>query len=328
VRRRGGLAIAAAALLAPAARAAGVQGALRRLGVLLYDVELSWDFLKRELPPALAGLGWQEGRNLNWDWRFADGDPARLPLLAAGLLRDGADVLLTRGTPATRALQQATRTVPIVTGVGDPVGSGFAASLAAPGANITGLSYAQVETATKQLELLRELAPRTARVLLLLPANRAPFAAELAATVERVARGFGLRPERALAAGADELRRALRTARDAGPRGALAAYVFSFGPIIDPHELAQALLGAGVPAVFEQRFYVDAGGLMSYRLNWDDQTQRTAVQLAKVLRGENPATIPFELPTRSEFVVNARSAKALGLAIPAALRARADEVVG
>lgn len=318
-------ALAAAAVLAGSRADAADK---RRLGALLLDADSSWTFFMRDLPPALAGLGWREGRNLAIDWRFADGDAARLPELAAALLRDGADALISRGTPATRALQRATSTVPIVTGVGDPVGAGFAASLAAPGGNITGLSYAQVENVTKQIELLRSMVPAATRLLVLLHAGRVSTGAEMLAVVERLARGQGLEPQLLTAARVDELRDKLRTARERHPTGAVVGFAFSFGGAMDPKDVALAALHAGVPTMFDQRGYVDSGGLMSYRLYWEDQTQRTAVQLAKVLRGENPARIPFELPTRSEFVINATAAKMLELAIPPVLRARADEVVG
>jgi putative ABC transport system substrate-binding protein len=291
--------------------------------VLLFDSEASWDFFRRDLPPALAGLGWQQGRNLALDWRFADRDAARLPGLAQALLRAGAQALLTPGTPATRALQQATRTVPIVTGVGDPVGAGFAASLSAPGGNITGLSYAVSELTQKQIQLLREMVPRARRLIVLLPDRRRP-AFDLAAQVERSARAQGLLPQVIEAADVDALRRQLR---GAGGSGDAAAFVIPFGTAIDQRALASVLLQSLLPAVFDQRGYVESGGLMSYRLDWDDQTGRTAAQLDKVLRGANPAELPFELPTRSQLVINAASARALGLEIPAALRLRADEVI-
>lgn len=329
-RRRATLAVGlmAGGIAAPSCpHAAGRDSAVKQLGVLLYDGAASWDFLQRDLPPALAAAGWQPGRNLDLAWRFADGDAQRLPELAAQLLALGCQALLTRGTPATRALQQATRSVPIVTGVGDPVGAGFAASLARPGGNITGLSYAIEESAIKQLELLRQLVPPAQRLLVLVPASRARFVDELTAPVLRVARAQGLQPTVALAHRLDEVRQALQAARQGLPPRHVVAHVLSFGESIAPQALAAALLQAGVPAVFERRFYVEAGGLLSYRLDWEDQTRSTALQLAKVLRGEDPAAIPFELPTRSQLVLNARSARTLGLAVPPTLRARADEVI-
>ena len=329
-RRRAAFAVGllAGGIAAPSCpHAAGRDGAVKQLGALLYDESASWDFLQRDLPPALAAAGWQQGRNLGLIWRFADGDAQRLPELAAQLLALGCQALLTRGTPATRALAQATRTLPIVTGVGDPVGAGFAASLARPGGNITGLSNAQQESATKQLELLRELVPGAQRLLVLVPANCARFVDEMTAPVQRAARAQGLQPTVALARGVDEVRQGLQAARQGLPPRRLVAHVLSFGELLAPSDLAAALLQAGVPAVFEHRLYVESGGLLSYRLDWEDQTRSTALQLAKVLRGDDPAAIPFELPTRSQLVLNARSARTLGLALPPTLRARADEMI-
>jgi putative ABC transport system substrate-binding protein len=296
----------------------------RRLGALLFDAPESWRFLELDLAKALAVRGWIEGRNLETQWLYADGDPVRLQAHAQALARAGVDAILTRGTPATRALQQATRTVPIVTGVGDPVGAGFAATLARPGANVTGVSYADPEALQKRLELLRELRPRLARVTAVLDASRAAFAAELSGPLERAARALGCTQRLRLASSLDEVRDALRSVPSTETEGAL---VYSFGSRIDPHAIADAALAARVPVMFDRRDYVDAGGLMSYDLRWDDQTGRTAEQIDQVLRGTSPAVIPFELPTHSEFALNVRTAQALGIAIPPALLARADRVV-
>ncbi len=304
-------------------RSAGV----RRLGVLLFDSADNWQFLRNELAQALAQLGWVEDRTLHSDWRFADGDAARLRGLAEDLVRDGAQVLMARGTPATRALQQATRNtpnpIPIATGVGDPVGAGFAASLARPGGNITGLSYESVSATRKQIELLRQMVPRLTHLLVLVHASRAPFLEELSAAAERNAREQGLKPMRSVWRDETELRQALVRPRSEGPRAAL---MFS-SLALPPATLARTLLQAGVASVFEHRAFVDNGGLMSWRLDWSDQTQRAAAQLDKLLRGASPAHIPFEQPTRSQFVINAGTAKALGLVIPPALLVLADEVI-
>ena len=321
-------ALMAAAVLASAMRAARTAPSPRRLGVLMLNRAESWQFLREELPKALAPLGWiaadGPARNLQIDWRFADDDPSRLPALAQALVRDGAEVLLTRGTPATRALSAATTTVPIVTGVGDPVGAGLATSLAAPGGNITGLSYAFVDTTRKQIELLREMGPGMTRLLLVLPATRASIMADSLRTVERIARAQKLQPQVVVAKELKLLRQALQELRGSG--GA-AAFVFSFAADATPKDVARVLLQVELPSVFDQRGYVAAGGLMSYRLYWDNQTQHTAAQIDKLLRGAKAAEIPFEQPTRSELVLNAGTAKLLKLRIPAALLARADEVI-
>ena len=303
--------------------AARAQGAPRRLGVLLFDTPAVWEFLPRELPPALAKLGWHEGRNFVIDWRFADADAARLPALAQSLVQAGAHALLTRGTPATHALQQATRTLPIVTGVGDPVAAGFAVTLAAPGGNITGVSYAATESVFKQLELLREMSPASTRLLVLQPKRQGQALTDVVASA--VARAQRLRWVTSVHEldQLDDLRRVLSGVR-VGERVAALAFNNALIPTAD---FAQGLLVARVPAMFNHRDFAEAGGLMSYRLNWEDQTRSTAIQVDKVLRGIKPAQIPFELPTRTEFVINLRTAGTLGVTVPQALRARADEVI-
>lgn len=323
--RRRDLVAAAAAVGLPRA---GADTGSRRLGVLLYDGAASWAFLERETAEALAELGWHEGRTLRSRWRYAEGDASRLPALARELLADGVDVLASRGTPATRALQQATRTVPIVTGVGDPVGAGFARSLAQPGGNVTGLSYAAPETAAKQLELLRELAPAVRRLLIVIPADRTPFADEITGPAQRAASRLSLASHVAAVRDAAHLRDAFAGARSADGDVTTAALIYGLGQRIAPAEVTAAALDAKVATVFEYRFYVEAGGLISYRFDWPDQTRRAAAQIDKVLRGQSPATIPFELPTRSELVLNASTAARLRLTIPRAMRVRADSIVG
>ena len=310
--------------LAPArAQPATPPRGRRRLAVLLFDSERSWAWLAPELRQALAALGWVEGANLRIEWRYADGDAARLAALAAELSASGVDAIVARGSPATRALQLATHAVPIVTGVGDPVGSGFARSLARPGGNITGISYAFPETVRKQLELLRELVPGLGRLSIVMKSDRRAFVAEGTRTVETAAGAWGIATRAVLFASVEDLSRELP---HMSGRGAHAAFVHGFGTDPDPQAVAAAFVRARVPAVFSQREYVEAGGLMSYRLDWDNQTERTAAQIDKVFRGESPAQIPFEFPTRSDFAINAATARALGLTIPAALRVRADAV--
>ena len=324
--RRRSLTTAAAVALA-GAMPLRASAAPRRLGALLYDGPASWAFLERELAEALAEFGWQEGRTIQSRWRYAEGDATRLPALARALVAEGADVLMTRGTPSTRALQHATRTLPIVTGIGDPLGAGFARSLAAPGGNITGLSYAAPETAAKQLELLRELAPSIRRLLVVLSADRAPYADEITEPSRRAALRLGLQAQVVTVTDAAHLRATFAAARSTGGAVTTAALVYGLGQRIPPSDVAASAIDARIATVFEYRFYVDAGGLISYRFDWPDQAQRTAAQIDKVLRGQAPASIPFELPTRSELVVHAGTAARLGLTLPRALRVRADAVL-
>lgn len=317
------LLVGAGGLGPSAAQAAVPVPGKRRLAVLLPGRPENWTFLVQPLRQALAELGWVEGSTLNVDWHYDQGEVARLDELAAQLVRSGVDAVLTRGTPATRALQQATRSLPIVTGVGDPVGAGFAVSYARPGGNITGLSYAMVETQLKQLELLRELVPRLSQLLLVLPATLVKFAPQMTSPLQAAARELRIATQTVFVASLADLQRAL--APTPAP-GVSAAFMFTIGALT-PQDIADTALRHRMPTTFDQREYVEAGGLMSYRFYWSDQTRSTAIQLDKVLRGTKPDQIPFELPTRSEFVVNAKTAKALGLNLSQAIRVRADEVI-
>ena len=314
----------AALAVGSVARPQGSKSTSRRLGILLLDRPESWTFFGQELRREFAKLGWIEGSNLVLDWRFAEGDAGRLPALAAAMSRSGVDAILTRGTPATRALQQATKTVPILTGLGDPVGDGFAQSLAHPGGNITGISYALAETSRKQVELLREILPRLSRLTFIMKGDRQAFAGEITRTARSAAQEFSITSRIVAVGNGEDLRNAVQPS---GKVGLDAALVFSLGASIEPAEVAVILMNAMLPAIFDQRGYVAAGGLMSYRLNWENQTQRTVAQIDKVFRGDSPATIPFEFPTRSELIINAKTAKALRMIIPHALLVSADEVI-
>lgn len=318
-----------ALLLGGAGWSLGLRAAARaprRLGVLMYDDAPTWSTRRADLERALQALGWVEGSSLRSDWRYAEGSESRLDALARTLVASPVDVLLSNGVPATRALQRATRSIPIVTGIGDPVGMGYARTLARPGGNVTGLSYAVVEAARKQVELLRELVPALASLALVLKANRQPYADDITHGARTAAREAGLPTRVVLAADGDELEAALRRGRRDRREGAL---VFGFTASIDPKDAVRATRAARVPAVFEQRLYVDLGGLTSYQLDWGgEQVQRLASRLDQVLRGADPATLPFEFPTRSEVALNLAAARELGLAVPASLRVRADHVVG
>jgi len=317
-------AFALGALVPTRAPTAGPASGKRRLAVLLFGPAADWSFFVPELRTELAALGWTEGGNLSIEWRYGNNDPALIRSHAAELVASRPDAIMTRGTPGTSALQQATKTIPILTGVGDPVGSGFAKAHARPGGNITGLSWAAVEGSQKQVELLRLLAPELASIVIVAHASRAPFLSEMAGPIEAPARALGLATRRALVGDLPALERALRHDQ---PRGKVGAAITGLGRDVDAAGVARIALAAGVPTMFEYRFYVDAGGLASYRLNWDQQTRRAAAQVDKVFRGEDPARIPFELPTRSEFVLNRTTARALGLAVPQAVLLQADAVV-
>ena len=324
MKRRNAIAACAGAAAPWATRVHAQPGAgSRRLGVLLFDRPEVWRWFADELVEALLRLGWREGVNLHIDWRYAEARQERLGSLARALAGSGAHVLLTRGTPATRACREATKSVPIVTGVGDPIGSGLATSLARPGGNVTGLSFAHVELSRKRLELMREWLPQLNRLTVIYPMNLASQAEEAVRPLRDAAHAAGIATRLAMVDSGHDLRQAIGQ-RD--PKTTQAAYLFNLAAI-EPEAIARIALQAGMPSFFGTRGFVMAGGLMSYELKWDDQTRRTAEQIDQLFRGAQPAQMPFELPTRSELVINARTAAALGLPVPRVLRLRADEVI-
>jgi len=318
--------------LAMLAAAGAAQGQAKRLpagtrriaALLLKHRDKSFNNLDRELRAALAPLGWIVDRNLLIEWRFADDDRTRLPALAADIVRSAPDAILTFLIPPTRALQLATRTIPIVTGVGDPLVYGIARSYAHPGGNITGLSYGWVEQQRKRVELLRSAAPAATRLVIAMNARDASVAQEVGRPAMDAAVELRFVPEIVLLASISDLQGALRSDR------ATAMIIYGFNVTsspIKPGEVIAMAIGKKVPTAVDDSESVALGGLLSFETYWDDQTQRIAALLDKVLRGASPAEIPFELPTRSWTAVNLKTARALGLTLPASLIARADEVV-
>jgi putative ABC transport system substrate-binding protein len=275
----------------------------------------------------LAEAGWREGINLEILWYFTEGDESRVPALVKEIVAEKPDVIWVAGNRRTRALQQATRTIPIFTGgVTDPVREGFAQSLARPGGNITGLSLGVLEMHLKMFELLRRVLPRLQAVAFIVPAFMVDYFSKSSAAegslkslldkarIESKAHGIE---------SVEDLRSALRTLPKGG-RGA--AFLWPPGKL-DPRAVALATVEARVPAIAEDPYLVEMGVLMCYQLSHqDDETRRTVAILDKLLRGANPATIPFELPTRSHLAINRRTAAAIGVSFPADLVLRADRV--
>lgn len=247
--------------------------------------------------------------------------PERFPSLAAELVRRQVDVIVATGT-ALPALKQATSTIPVVMSATlDPVGQGYVRSLGRPGGNVTGLSLQSVETSGKRLELLMELVPGATRVAVLWNRPSLPNlrAAEAAARV----RGWQLLPLEIQDAG--EVEGAFRAATGARA-GAL--LVFAAGHLF-PHarRIADLAAKSRLPAMYELRTYVDAGGLIAYGADINDIWRRAALFVDKILRGAKPADLPVEQPSKFELVINLKAAKALGLTVPQSFLMRADEVI-
>ena len=257
------------------------------------------------------------------EYRFAEGHSERLPALAAELVRLKVDVIVLSGAPAVRAARDATTTIPIVFAVlGDPVTAGFVTSLARPGGNMTGLASEFEQLVTKQLQLLKELAPKAARVGLL---HHAETAAPILRSAESAAQALGLTTRALKVAGATDFDNALKTARSGG---AEAIHVLP-SPFFNAYrqQLVELMARHRQPAIYEFRDYVDDGGLMSYGPSINDMHRGMATYVDQILKGARPGDLPIRRPTTFELVVNRKTAAALGLTIPPSLLARADHII-
>jgi putative ABC transport system substrate-binding protein len=272
----------------------------------------------------LRELGWVEGHTATIDVRWAEGRNERAAEIAAEFVRLKMDVIVTTGTPTTLAAKQATAVIPIIfTAAGDPVGTGLVTSLGRPGGNVTGLSVQQIDTASKRLELLREVVPSLRRVAILLnPANSAAVL-ELG-QFQAAANALGLEPITL------EIRRAedIVPAFEALKGRADALYVQNdMLTLTNRNRINIYALAARLPTMHAVREQVDPGGLMSYGANFPDLSRRAAEFVDKILRGAKPVDLPVEQPTKFDLVINLKTAKALGLTIPSDILAIADEAI-
>jgi putative ABC transport system substrate-binding protein len=275
---------------------------------------------------ALRELGYVEGKNIVIEWRSAEENFDRLPALAAELVRLKVDVIVTTSPTGTRAAKQATATIPIVmTNDSDPVGIGFVASLARPGGNITGLSTLAPELSGKRLELLKEIVPRLSRVAVF-GTSRSPDNAQSLREVEIAAGAFGVKLQYLDVLGSKDIETAFRAAG----KGRAEAILMMVGrAITGGHrtEIVDLAVKSRLPAIYNRREDVEAGGLMSYGVYLPDLDRRVATYVDKILKGTKPADLPVEQPTKFEFIINLKAAKQIGLTIPPNVLARADRVI-
>jgi ABC-type uncharacterized transport system substrate-binding protein len=273
----------------------------------------------------LQQLGWTVDRNVRIDYRWGAGDAARNRRNAAELVALAPDVILATGTPTLEPLLQATRTVPIVfVQVVDPVGAGMIASLARPGGNATGFTTIDYGISGKWLELLKEIAPNVTRAAVIRDASSSSGIAQFAA-IQSVAPALSVEVIPVNVRDADEIENAVDAfARD--PNGGL--IVTESGPTIIHRELIITLAARHhLPAVYGFRVFVASGGLVSYGPDTVDPYRRAAGYIDRILKGEKPADLPVQAPTKYELVINLKTAKALGLTVPPTLLARANEVI-
>jgi putative ABC transport system substrate-binding protein len=323
MRRRDFLTVLGSAAAWPiAARAQRV----RRVGVLMNlpadDAESQTRYAA--FLQALAELGWSVGRNLRIDVRWGPGNDL-YRTYAAELNAIGPDVVFTVGTPPVAALQQAGRTVPIVfVGASDPVGTGLVASLARPGGNVTGFAFGEFGLAAKWPELLKQIAPGVTRAAVLRAANNPAEIAQFAA-MQSMAPLLGLELNAIDVRDATEIERSITTF-GRGPGNGL--IVAAGGQEAVHRDLIIKLASQNrLPAVYSDRIFVVAGGLISYGNDRVDQFRRAAGYVDRILKGEKPADLPVQQPTKYELVINLKIAKALGLDVPPTLLVRADEVI-
>jgi putative ABC transport system substrate-binding protein len=274
---------------------------------------------------ALRDLGLVKGINVTFERRYAENRLDRLPELAAELVHLNVEVIATGGTLAALAAQRATTTIPIVMmSAGDPLGSGLVASLARPGGNITGLSLMAPDLSGKRLELLKEVLPQVSRIGILWNAAN-PYSARVFKETESAAQMLRIEVQSIEVRGPDDFNSALPVAT----QQRVGALITVEDPLTFSHRkrIADFAASAGLPAIYGYREFVDAGGLMAYGTSQTDLFRRGAGYVEKVLRGTSPAGLPVQQPIKFELVINLKTAKALGLTVPATLLARADEVI-
>jgi putative tryptophan/tyrosine transport system substrate-binding protein len=274
---------------------------------------------------ALRELGYVEGRNLIIEYRWAAEKEEQLPALAAELVALNVEVIVTSATPAVNAVKRATSTIPIVmAAVADPVGSGLVASLGHPGGNVTGMTLLSTELAGKRLQLVREILPRAKRIAVLALGGLSATPLLLSA-MRAAAQTMDLELVTQLVTKPEELAGAFTEFHRAGPD----ALIVQVSPLtIDQRDAIVGLAAQHrLPAMYEIRPFVDAGGLVAYGPDAVVMYRRAAIYVDKIFKGAKPGDLPIEQPTKFEFIINLKTAKTLGLTIPQSLLLRADEVI-
>jgi putative tryptophan/tyrosine transport system substrate-binding protein len=326
MKRRAFIALAGGAAAWPlAARAQQASGKIYRIGLLTRKTDASVSSQIDAFREGLRGLGWVEGRSVSIEHRDAEGQFDRLRVLAAELVGLNVDVIVTVDTPPTQAVQQATRTIPIVIAVSaDPVGAGLVSSLAHPGGNTTGLSLLAPETDEKTLELLKETLPRTRRLAIIFDPNNPGMMLRIKA-MTAAAPKLAVELQSIAALNSHDLAIALAAAAKDRPDALIV-----LSPIYAAYrnEVLEFATKGRVPLSFDTKGLArEPNAILSYGVDISALFRRAATFVDKILKGAKPADLPVEQPTKFEFVINLKTAKMLGLAVPPTLLARADEVI-
>jgi putative tryptophan/tyrosine transport system substrate-binding protein len=327
MKRRDFITLLRGAAAWPLAARAQQPDRMRCIGVLHDHAEADLDGKAQvaAFREELQKLGWTDGRNARIDYRSGAADADLIRTYAAEMVALGPDVVLAAGGTIVAAVQRASRSVPIVfVSVTDPVGGGLVASLARPGGNTTGFTQFEFGISAKWLELLKEIAPGITRVAVIRDPTARSGGGQLGA-IQAVAPSLGVELSPVDPRDADEIERGL-TAFSRDTKGGLIVTGSAFG--IVHRKLITALAARHkLPAVYSSRFYVTAGGLISYGPDTIDPFRRAAGYVDRIFKGEKPADLPVQAPTKYELVVNLKAAKALGIEVPPTLLARADEVI-
>ena len=331
VTRRRFVLVLGAGALAPYSSFAQQQTKVWRVGFLSLDTSRSaaGQSALEQFPAALAKLGYGEGRNLVIEWRWADGRTGDLRELAAGLVRAGVDVIVARTNDPIRAAKDATRSIPIVMLNGSfPVETGLVESLARPGGNVTGTAYVSPETMAKQLQLLKEIVRRARRVAILWTnaSSTSQFEQVVRASLDRAAGSLGLTIQYFEVRRPEDIAPALEEISSSN----VDALWYQGSSILRTRteQIMAAILKRKLPSIANIPLFAEQGGLVHYAPDIEEFFERTAGYVDRILKGARPADLPVHQPTKYELVINVKTARAIGIAIPPAVLARADRVIG
>jgi putative ABC transport system substrate-binding protein len=327
MRRREFISLLGGVAAWPIAAYAQQSDRVRRIGVLMSYTEDNPDARPRlaALAQGLQELGWKNGSNIQVEYRYSGFDAERARKYAAELVALAPDVILAGNTSTVGPLQQATRTIPIVfASAVDPVAAGFVDSLSRPGGNITGFVQFEYSMSGKWLGLLKEIAPRVTRVAVLRDATTTVDTGEFAA-IQTAAPSLGVEVSPLSVRDANEIERGIADFARTSNSGLIVAG----SPAVTRHRklITKLAIQHRLPAVYPYRYFVAAGGLISYGPDLVDPFRRAAVYVDRILKGEKPGDLPVQMPTKYELVINLKTAKALGLMVPPTLIARTDEVI-
>jgi ABC-type uncharacterized transport system substrate-binding protein len=328
VKRRTFITLLGGAAAWPLAARAQQPAGTQRVGMLinLSETDLEAQRLVKAFREGLIQLGWVDGRNLRIDYRWAAGEVGRIEAFARELVELSPDVIVGYGTPTVLALQQETRSIPIVfLSVTDPVGQGLVASLAHPGGNVTGFAVFEASLGAKWMEALKQISPSLRRVTTIFNPKTAPYYPLYLSTIEKAASSFAVEPIAVEVNDDGEIERAISTlARE--PDGGLIVMPDTFNMVHRQTIIALADRYRQ-PAIYYFPFFATDGGLISYGPDEIDMFRRAAGYVDRILKGAKASGLPVQQPTSFRLVINLKTAKALGVEIPTSLLARADEVI-